>query len=106
MLKNQLLLIVGLKNHGVLVETFDLSNQFYTADQKNGDRRFIAANRIQVYILNVLGRCFVFHRNSLKICELFEKLTDFVFNLLSISGTIKPTNTGLFAKPRHLTFGI
>src|SRR5215475_5660025 len=106
MLKNQLLLIVGLKNHGILVTAFNLSNQFYTADQKNGDRRFIAANRIEVNILDVLGRCFIFHRNSLKIDELFEKRTDFVFNLLTISGTIKPANIGLLAKPGHLTFRI
>jgi hypothetical protein len=106
MLKDQLLLVVGLENHGILVETFDLSNQFYTADQKNGDWGFIAANCIEVNILDILGRCFVFHRNSLKIYELFEKLTDLVFNLLTISGSIKPTNIGLFAKPSHLTFSV
>src|SRR5215469_897154 len=106
MLKDQLLLVVGLENHGILVETFYLSNQFYTADEKNGDRGFIAANCIQINILDVLGRCFVFHRNSLKIYELFEKLTDLVFNFVTISGSIKPTNIGLVAKPRHLTFGI
>jgi len=34
MLKDQLFLVVGFKDHGVFVETFDLSYQFYTADQK------------------------------------------------------------------------
>jgi len=106
MLKNQLLLIVRFKNYRILIEPFDLSYQFYTADQKNSDRGFFAANSVQVNVLNVLGRCFVFHRNSLKIYELFEILTDLVFNFLAISRPIKPADIGLFTEPSHLTFGI
>ena len=62
MFKNQLLLVVGFKNDGVFVKTFDLSDQLYATDQENGDGRFIAAHRIEVDILDVLGRRFVFHK--------------------------------------------
>src|SRR5262249_49845211 len=80
--------------------------QFYTADQKNGDWRFFTSNGIEVNILNILGRCLVFHRNSLKIYELFKKLIDLLFYLVAISGSIEPTNIGLPAEPGHLTFRI
>src|SRR5207245_1253394 len=45
-------------------------------------------------------------RNSLKSYERLQKLTDLILNLLAVSGSIKPSDIGLFAKPSHLTFGI
>ena len=106
MLKDQLLLIVRFKNDRVFVESFDPPNQFHTADQENGDRGLITAHGIEVNVLNVLGRRFVFHRNSLKIYELFQELVNLVLNFLAISRPIKPSNLGLLAEPSHLTFGI
>src|SRR5207248_8987006 len=92
--------------HRILVETFDLSYQFYTADQKNSDWRFFSAHGVEVNVLNVLGRRFVFHRNSLKSDKRLQKLIDLVLNVIAISRSIKPGNIGLLAKPSHLTFRI
>ena len=54
MFEDQLFLIIGFKNHGVFVEPFDLSQQFYTANQKNGDWCFVAAHGVEVDVLNIL----------------------------------------------------
>src|SRR5207237_4416492 len=105
-LEDQLFLIVCFKNHGVLVEAFDFSYQFYAADQKNRDGCLVSTNSVEVDVLNVLGRCFVFHRNSLKSDKRFNKLIDLVLNLIGISRSIKPCNIGLLTKPSHLTLGI
>src|SRR5206468_6190446 len=52
-LEDQLLLIVCFKDHGVLVEAFDFSYQFYTADQENRDRCLISPDGVEVDVLNV-----------------------------------------------------
>src|SRR5262249_50254371 len=106
MFKNQLLLVVRFKDDRIFVEAFDFSYRLYTANQENGDRRLIAAHSVEIYVLDVLGRCLVFHRNSLKSYERFQKLTDLVLNFIAVSRSIKPGDLRLFAKPSHLTFGI
>src|SRR5262249_27840495 len=60
-LKNQLLLVISFQNYRIFVEPFDLSNQFYTADKKNGDGGFVASDSVEVNVLNVLRRRLVFH---------------------------------------------
>jgi len=60
-LKNQLFLVIRFQNDRVFVESFDLSDQFYTADQENGDWCLIAADSVEVNILDILGRRFGFH---------------------------------------------
>ncbi len=57
-------------------------------------------------VLDILGRRFVFHRNSLKSGKRFNKLMDHVLNLIAVSGSIKPSNVRLLSKPGHLTFRI
>src|SRR5437867_3110903 len=99
-------MIVCFQDHRVLVESLNLPYQFYTADQKNGDWGFVSADSVQVNVLDILGRRFVFHRNSLKSGKRFNKLMDHVLNLIAISRSIKPSNIGLLPKPSHLTFRI
>src|SRR5439155_76099 len=101
-----LFLIVCFQDHRVLVESLNLPYQFYTADQKNGDWGFVSADSVQVNVLDILGRRFVFHRNSLKSGKRFNKLMDHVLNLIAVSGSIKPSNVRLLSKPCHLTFRI
>ena len=65
--EDQLFLIVCFENDGVFIESFDLPDQFDPADEKNRDGQFFPPDRVEVDILDILGRCFVLHvRNSLK----------------------------------------
>src|SRR3954468_17297166 len=54
--EDQLLLAVVLEKNRVLVERADPSGQLHAADQINGDRGLVLADRIQKSILNVLCR--------------------------------------------------
>ena len=56
MFENELLLRIILKQNGILVEGTYLAGQLYAADQVDGDRAFVLADRIQERILNILCR--------------------------------------------------
>ena len=45
-LKNQLLLIIGLKDDGVLIEAFDASRKLHSAHQVDGKERLVFARVI------------------------------------------------------------
>src|SRR5450755_2093157 len=53
-LENQLLLIAGLQDYGILVKRSDAAGQFYSADQVDGDVVPFLSCRIEERILNVL----------------------------------------------------
>src|SRR5579871_5217531 len=55
-LEDELLLAVVFEEHGIFIEGADFTRQFDAADQINGDRGLVFANRIQEGVLNVLCR--------------------------------------------------
>ena len=62
-LKNKLLLIVGLEHHRILVETLDAARKLYAAHQIDGQESLILARIIEKSFLDVLGQ--LFHGRSL-----------------------------------------
>ena len=54
--ENQLFLIAVFEQHGVFVEGTNLARKLDTADQVDGDERFVLANGIEEGVLNVLCR--------------------------------------------------
>src|SRR5262245_55864868 len=107
MLENQLLLVISLKNHGVFVKPFDLSDQFHSADKKNSDSHILAADCVEINRRKSERRRFVLHvRNPLKRYKLFNKLMDQFLNILAVSRSIEPFDAGLSSKPGQLTFRI
>src|SRR5438552_18321590 len=104
--ENQLFLVVGFQNDRILIEPLDLTDQFYTAYKEDGDGDLFFAHGVEVDVLNVLGRCFVFHGNSLKFEKRLNKLTDLVLNFFIVSRSIEPSNIRLIPKPGYLTFRV
>ena len=56
MLKDQLLLIIGFQNHGILVEALDASGEFNAAHQVDGEEYPLFTGVIKKRLLNVLRK--------------------------------------------------
>ena len=69
MLKNQLILIVGLQYNRILVEAANFSHEPDATDQEDRYRHFVAPHGVEINILNILlgGSSFVFHFRLHKI---------------------------------------
>src|SRR5579863_6818964 len=68
MFEDQLLLIIGLKNHGILVERANAPSQFHPAKEVNSYNRFVFAGCIQKRVLDIL--CWLaLHGSSPAICK-------------------------------------
>ena len=47
MLENQLLLVIGVQNHGILIEGTNTSGKFDPAEQINRDNGLVFAGRVE-----------------------------------------------------------
>ncbi len=63
-LEDELLLSVGLKHHGILVEGPNAPGQLHPTQQVNRDAQSLFAGGVQEGILDILRRLAVFHSRS------------------------------------------
>jgi len=66
--EDELLLIVGLQNNGVLIERADASAELYPAHKIDRDRRLIFSSSIKKGVLNILRRL-GFHYADLSLIQ-------------------------------------
>jgi hypothetical protein len=64
MLEDQLFLVIGFKDDGILIESLDLSHKPDSTKQEYGDENLIATHCVEVHVLNALNGQFVLHAMS------------------------------------------